>query len=190
MALSLTEAGEAAVAEANPFPALMSIFCSPQYAMPNSRCLLNEMASMIGTGLDEIMRHNPNLTTICLRAVVQVIKRVTSMGRRLTSDEETITDASSIINTSRLESDRTCLIQYICNVVQLLEQIIHVEDHIAPFVAVGGVESLLELACSGVVPGGRTLVAHLTCLSSPSIVSATFSTTSNTLSGLVKTVCR
>ena len=39
-ALSLTEAGAKAVAEANPFPAMMSIFCSPEYVMPNSRCLL------------------------------------------------------------------------------------------------------------------------------------------------------
>ena len=29
--------------------------------MPNSWCLLNEMAAIIGTNLDEFMRHNPNL---------------------------------------------------------------------------------------------------------------------------------
>ena len=40
MALSLTEAGAKAVAEANPFPSILSIFCSPSYVMPNSRCLL------------------------------------------------------------------------------------------------------------------------------------------------------
>ena len=40
MALSLTEAGAKAVAEANPFPSMLSIFCSPSYVMPNSRCLL------------------------------------------------------------------------------------------------------------------------------------------------------
>jgi hypothetical protein len=185
MALSLTEAGEAAVAEANPFPALMSIFCSPKYAIPNSRCLLNEMAAMIGTGLDEIMRHNPNLKTKCLEAVVQVIKRVVSMGRNLTSDED-----SQHVAASNLENSRTILMQYVYNVVQILEQILHVEDHIAPFVAVGGFESLLELACFGLMPGGRSLVAHLTCLSSPSIASSTYSTTFNTLSVLVKTICR
>ncbi len=189
MALSLTEAGEAAIAEADPFPALLSIFCSPTYAMPNSRCLLNEMAAMIGTGLDEIMRHNPNLKTKCLQAVVQVMKRVVGMGRSLTSDEESCTASAKAV-ASHLENSRTCLMQYVHNVVQLLEQILHVEDHIVPFVTVGGFESLLELACSGVVPGGRSLVAHLTCLSSPSIASASYSTTSNTLSILVKTICR
>ena len=48
VALSLTEASAKAVAEANPCPALLSIFCSPKYVMPNSRCHLNEMAAIIG----------------------------------------------------------------------------------------------------------------------------------------------
>ena len=185
MALSLTDAGEKAVAEANPFPSLLSIFCCPKYAMPNSRCLMNEMASMIGTGLDEIMRHNPNLKTLCLQAVVQFIKRVVIIGKTLISDEE-----SDAVADRNIDNARTQAMQYGYNVVQLLEQILHSEDHVASFVVAGGFDSLLDFACSVVTPAGRLLVAHLTCLSSTSLTSGMYSTTSSTLSVLMKTICR
>ena len=60
-ALALTEQGATDVKNANPFPAVLDIFCSPKYVMPSSRCLLNEVGAIVGTGLDEIMRHVPLL---------------------------------------------------------------------------------------------------------------------------------
>eukprot|EP00571_Detonula_confervacea_P003423 CAMPEP_0172329052 /NCGR_PEP_ID=MMETSP1058-20130122/60671_1 /TAXON_ID=83371 /ORGANISM="Detonula confervacea, Strain CCMP 353" /LENGTH=4507 /DNA_ID=CAMNT_0013046199 /DNA_START=90 /DNA_END=13614 /DNA_ORIENTATION=- len=198
-ALSLTEAGAKAVAEANPFPAILGIFCSPKYVMPNSRCLLNEMAAIIGTGLDEMMRHNPSLKTICLKAVVQVMNSVVDIGKNLISDEDGAAAAFSTENKNDataangrmkdLETARTYLMQYAYNITQILEQILHSEDHVAPFVAAGGFDSLLDMARWAVTPGGKQLVVHVTCLSSTSVASATHSTTSNTLSVLVKTVC-
>lgn len=185
IALSLTEAGAKAVAEANPFPALLSIFYSPKYVMPHSRCLLNEMGAIIGTGLDEFMRHNPNLKTICLAALVDSIGEIVKIGKELIVDEEknNAIDPKS----ENLVSSRTHQIQYVFNVVQLLEQILHGDDHLTSFVAAGGFDALLDLARWAVMPGGRSLVAQLSCLS---IASATHYTTSNTIAALVKSVCR
>ena len=183
MALSLTEAGAEAVAEANPFPALLSIICSPKYVMPNSRCMLNEMAAIIGTGLDEFMRHNPNLKAICLTALVDVIRKIVKIGQRLITDE----DCAVVEPTQDTATDRTHLMQYGFNIIQLLEQILQNDDHLTPFVAAGGFDALLDLARWAVTPGGRSLVAQLSCLS---IASGTHSTTSNTLAVLVKSVCR
>lgn len=188
MALSLTEAGAVAVAEANPFPAFLSIFCSPKYVMPNSRCMLNEIAAIIGTGLDEFMRHNPNLKSICLTALVGVIRKIVLIGQKLITDEDcAVVEFAQDTATADLESSRTHLMQYGFNIIQLLEQILHSDDHLTPFVAAGGFDALLDLARWAVTPGGRSLVAQLSCLS---IASATHSTTSNTLAILVKSVCR
>ena len=85
-ALSLTEAGAKAVSKADPFPALLSVFCSLRYITPASRCLLNEMAAIVGTGLDELMRHNPSLRRACLKAVVGAMNRAVRIGKELENE--------------------------------------------------------------------------------------------------------
>lgn len=196
MALSLTEAGAKAVAEANPFSSLLSIFCCSKYVMPNSRCLLNEMAAIIGTGLDELMRHNPNLKLICLTALVEVMGKIVKIGQSLIVAEDEAIDPNvkenvndSLPKMDDLISDRTCLMQFGFNIVQLLEQILHSDDHITSFVDVGGFDALLDLARDVVTPSGRSIVAHVTCLSGPSITTISHNT-SNTIAVLVKSVFR
>ena len=198
-ALSLTENGVKAIAEANPFSALLSVFCSPKYAMPNSRCLLNEMAAIVGTGLGEIMMHNPSLRPVVLKSVVQVMKRVAFIGKNLSKQEEerdsldpTIaslenenTESGAEIN---METARTHLMQYGYNISQVLEQMLHNEDNIPHFAEAGGFDALLELARWSITPGGRQIVAHVSCLSSPSIANVTHSSTSSTLSSAVKII--
>ena len=186
-ALSLTEVGAKAVMDANPFPALLSVFCSDRYVMPNSRCLLNEMSAIVGTGLDELMRHNPGLPPACLKAAIRVANRVATLGKHLLSDEDDILLGER--STEDLERARTHLMQFGYNITQLLEQILHNEDHVAPFVAADGFDALLELARWAAAPGGRAMVAHATCLSG-SAASATHSTTSGTLSVLAKQIVR
>lgn len=189
LALALTQDGSKAVAEANPFPALLSVFCSPKYAMPNSRCLLNEMAAVVGTGMDEIMRHNPSLRSVVLKAIVQVMNRIVYIGKTLTMIEEHHGDAvTDAFGDTDLETVRTYLMQYGHNITQLLEQIMHNEDHVPHFVDAGGFDSLLELARWSITPAGKQLVAHVTCLSSPSFGSITHSTTSGSVSVIVRTV--
>ena len=54
--------------------------------MPDSRCLLNKMAVTVGTGMDELMPHNPLMRPACLRAVVPVAGRVAYVGKNHLSD--------------------------------------------------------------------------------------------------------
>ena len=207
-ALSLTEAGAKSIADHNPFPALLSIFCMPQFVMPNSRCLLNEMAPIVGTGLDELIRHNPSLKGLVLNSVVKVMQRVIYLGKNLISDEEfavlrgeasvTGMDEDGAPPSLNLETRRTHLLQYSFNISQLVEQILHNEDHTAPFVTAGGFDALLDLARWTVTPGGagRGLVAHVSCLTAPPTARSVgtvsgrlgYSSASGTLSVLAKMV--
>eukprot|EP00804_Cyclotella_cryptica_P030429 CCRYP_008520-RB/>CCRYP_008520-RB protein AED:0.03 eAED:0.03 QI:213/1/1/1/1/1/14/495/4469 len=187
LALSLTEAGAKSISKTNPFPALLSVFCSPKFAMPNSRCLLNEMAAIVGTGMDEVMRHNPNLKSCVMKAIVQVMNRIVFIGKNLTMREEhLINESHSIFQNVDLETSRTYLMQYSHNIAQLLEQILHNEDHVPKFVDVGGVDSLLELSRWSITPAGKQFVTHVTCLSSPSIGSVTHTNISSSFGTIVK----
>ena len=142
------------------------------------------MAAIIGSGLDELMRHNPSLKTKCFKGIVLAMHRIVDIGKKLVSDED-----KAVTPTEELETSRTCLIQYSSNIVQLLEQIIHSEDHVAPFISAGGFDALLDMSRWTATPGGRALVANVTCLSAPSAASITHSSTSKTLAILVRAVC-
>jgi len=54
----------------------MALMCLLKFSMPHSLCMLNEMASIIGTGLDEVMRHVPGIKSIVIKALVALIERV------------------------------------------------------------------------------------------------------------------
>jgi len=54
----------------------MALMCLLKFSMPHSLCMLNEMASIIGTGLDEVMRHMPGIKSIVIKALVALIERV------------------------------------------------------------------------------------------------------------------
>ena len=119
---------------------------------------------------------------------MRVASRVTYMGKNLLSDEDGSAGRDGA-DAAGMETARTRFMQYGYNVTQLLAQLLHNEDHVAPFVAANGFDALLDLARWAVTPGGRPLVAHVSCLSN-SVASATHSTTSTTLSVLVKKVIR
>ena len=187
LALSLTESGAKSIKELNPFPALLSVFCSPRFAMPNSRCLLNEMAAIVGTGLDEIMRHNPiHLKPLVVKAVIQVLNRIVYVGKQLTMREESF-DIKSDNNISEEMTSRTYFVQYCCNIAQLLEQILQNEDHIPLFLNEGGVDAFLKLS-HYITPAGIHYIHHLSCLSSPSIGSVAHSNLSTSFGSIFKTI--
>jgi hypothetical protein len=186
LALSLTESGARSIKETDPFPALLSVFCSPKFAMPNSRCLLNELAAIVGTGLDEIMRHNPiNLKPLIIQAVIKVMNRIVYIGKTLTLKEG---QSSNETVEADLVTERTYLVQYSHNVSQLLEHVVHNEDHIPMFLNQGGVDALLELARWSITPAGKQFVNHVSCLSSPSIGSVTHTNISTSFNSIVRTL--
>ena len=213
-ALSLTESGARSVREADPFGPLLAVFASRKFAMPNSRCLLSEMAAIVGTGLDEIMRHTPSLSETVMKAVVRVIRRVVYLGKKLAAKEADVDGQGE-----ECERERTYIMQYgelvsvglffsiiaICNqltlpppfnppstnqhrkaynMAQLLEQILHNPEHAASFLTHGGLDALLELALHCVYPGGTSLLHHLSCVSASA--SMLHSTTANMVANHVR----
>ena len=182
-AMSLTEDGATEVIKANPFPSLLRIFYDPEYAMPKSRCLLNEMTAIVGTGLDEIMRHVPRHRPLVMKAIVEAMQDVVGIGSKLAEQEEALdlTAQQGDAQLVSLEEQRTCLMQYALNFGQMLEQILHNEEHCDPFVKAGGLDAILDLF-PYLMPSGSRFLAHVSCLSCPSVCTLTHSTTEHQLS--------
>jgi hypothetical protein len=188
-AMSLTHDGATAVLEANPFPGLLAIFYNPAFAMPKSRCMLNEMTSIVGTGLDEVMRHVPRLRPLVMKAIVEAMMNVVNMGSELAKDEEALDLIANPDDKqlASLEERRTCLMQYATNFGQMLEQILHNEEHCEPFVNAGGLDAILGLfPC--LMPSGIRFLSHVSCLSCPSVCTLTHSTTEDQLSTAFKCI--
>lgn len=182
-ALALTEDGAKAIKEVNPFPAMLRLFRHPKYAMPQSRCLLNEMTAIVGTGLDEVMRHTPLLKPLVVSAIADALNRIVLVADDLTKREQARFDGKNMEGDhppSDLENERTCLMQYVLNFGQLLEQILHNEDHCDPFVTAGGLEALLRLFPS-VMPTDYQFLSHVSSLSCPAVSTLHHSTAEESL---------
>lgn len=183
-ALALTEKGATEVKNANPFPALLNIFSSPKYVMPTSRCLLNEMGAIVGTGLDEIMRHVPSLSGKINEAIVKTLSQIVDLGKEVVEKEKNV---SSSIAAKEVEDMRTYLLQYSCNVSQLLEQILHQESHCGTFVQLGGLDALLELFPL-LIPTGSHFLSHISCMTGPSFAKISHLTNSSALTLAIRNI--
>ena len=181
-ALALTEDGAKAVKEANPFPAMLTLFRHPNYAMPKSRCLLNEMTAIVGTGLDEVMRHVQSLKPLVVSAIADALNRIVAVADDLMKREEVRFDGRNMAGMAAtdLENERSCLMQYVLNFGQLLEQILHNEDHCEPFVSAGGLDALLKLF-PAVMPTGYQFLSHVSSLSCPAVSTLHHSTAEESL---------
>ena len=160
-ALSLTDAGSNLVLKANPFPAMIKVFYTPKYAMPNSRALQGDMAAIFGTGLHEIIHHVKKLQEPCLDALNEAVEEVVKLGRELSEME---TNSPN----SLFHSERTLFLQYVSHISQLIEQVVLNEDNAKYYIKSGGISSLLSLY-EHLLPNGRTLLSHISCLSNISI---------------------
>ena len=179
-ALALTEDGAKKIKGNNPFPGLLKIFYHPKYAMPRSRCLLNEMTSIVGTGLDEIMRHVPALSKLICKAISEAMMEVVSFGEVVSKKELDLPPAVEGATPLDVDNDRSCLIQYTLNFGQILEQILHNEEHCEPFVESGGLDAILKMY-PHLMPTGDRFLAHVSCLSCPSLSTISHSTTEEAL---------
>ena len=73
---------------ANPFPALLSIFYSPDYIVTGqSRHLREELSQAVGGGLDEIIRHVPQLRDLIITSLVKSLEDIINLGDTLCKDE-------------------------------------------------------------------------------------------------------
>lgn len=180
-ALALTEDGARIVKETNPFPSMLSIFCSPLYVMPQSRCLLNDMTSIVGTGVDELMRHVPSLRPLVIEALVGIVKRIVTIGENMFGVKNSSNESGPS------ENSRTLLMQYALNISQLLEQTMQNGDHVTPFIDSGGFEALLQLYPL-LLPWRERFLTHISCLSSPCSATLTHYSASNSLLLTIKNI--
>lgn len=170
-ALALTEDGASVVLKANPYPKLISFFYNPEYAMPKSRCLLNEMPSTIGASLEDIMRNVDTLKASVFEALVEGMKQVAKLGKDIrpaaVDDEDAI-------------EKRSCLIQFILNFGQLLEQVLHHDDHVETFIEKGGFEALVGLFEVS-IPSPAVFLHYASSFSCPALCSLHHATTEDCL---------
>lgn len=188
--LSLTEEGRKAVQEANPFPSFLLLFHHSNYAMPKSRCLLNEMTTVVGTGLEDIMRHYECLKPLVLKGIADAMAKVVMFAEDLFAREREIEHASnqvSPVELQSIENERSCLIQYCLNFGQLLSQILQNEEHCDTFVEAGGLDALLRLFPAS-MPSDSQFLAYLSSLSSPSVSTLHHSTIEQTLTQALKCI--
>ncbi len=185
LALSLTEDGRKKVIEVNPIPELMALMCSPKFCMPHSRCMLNEMASIIGTGLDEVMRHVPNIKSIVIKALVALVERVVHLGTVVTQSEDHYRNKDENPLDATKNDKRVSLIHYASNVGQVLEHVLQNEDNCGDFVNSGGVDAILKLHPLLIVRGNE-LLAHISCQSAPSVANLSHSTSATTFMTAIK----
>lgn len=188
-ALSLTDDGAKSVAARNPFPSLLRLLYHPDYAMPKSRCLLNDMTGMLGNGLDEIIRHVDRLKHQVLNAIADAMKKIVVKAEDLLAREELTFQFGKPTKTPEptMEDERTCLIQYVLNFGQLLEQILQNEDNCEPFVEAGGLDAILRLFPL-LLPSSVQFISFVSCLSSPSVTSLHHSTTEESLYVTIKCI--
>ncbi|CAB1120780.1 unnamed protein product [Ectocarpus sp. CCAP 1310/34] len=141
-ALCLTHDGASRVQEANVFPA--------------SRYPEGNMTSVVGAGLDELMRHVPALRPQCIKALVSSLKELVGKGDELLKRELAGDSSAEVLN------ERTLMQQYAANFGQLLESALGRPENAKPFADAGGDEVLLSLF-SLAVPGPRALLARASC---------------------------
>lgn len=81
--------------------------------------MLNEMASIVATGLDEVMWHVPRLRPLLMNSIVETMQNVVEIGSKLSKEEEALDSAAHVHPNGELlaslEEQRTCLMQYATN---------------------------------------------------------------------------
>ena len=176
-ALALTEDGAQVVFDSNPFPGLLKVYYCPKYAMPLNRCLLNDITSFIGTGLEEVMRHVDKLKPLIIDAIVGSLRDIKQIADDLATREREVWTSPPSLD---LMNARSALIQCILNGGQILEHILQNVDNVTPFADAGGLDVVLSLF-RATLPRGRQFLAHTSALSSPSVSTLHHSTVEDVL---------
>ncbi|CAM9533904.1 unnamed protein product, partial [Chrysoparadoxa australica] len=176
--LALTTAGAEAVKKAGLFPAIFSIFSSPQYVLPASRCLQGELTMVMGSGLDELMRHVPVLKGDCLSEFVTALKKVAAEGREL-HDGECYALGSSA------EAERYRFVQYVAHMAELTDASLTKSEHAGPLFDQGGVDAILEMYRLA-LPAPRSFLAQASCVANNSTQNLSYYPAAHALSAALK----
>lgn len=161
-ALCLNTLGLASFNQANPIPSLMKIFLSTKHCevMRDS-----DLAGLLGSSMDELVRHHPSLGPTVLTQVLHVLEHISTLGEGhvggktaagfLSCEDGVIT--SDIKDDSRYFQDednvtRPVVMLYMDVSARFLEGFLQNPNHAKTFVSQGGVEFLLGFYSSSALP--------------------------------------
>jgi hypothetical protein len=160
---SITSDGEEKLLEHNPFRELMEIFICPTYSMPNSRCLLSDVASIVGTTFEDIIRNHSSFRPVIVGEISACLRRLVLMGTKLVKDEKFNHESAD------LDRSRTLFIQHAYHLSQIIEQLLSSNDEtLKQFESLGGFDQILSLYPS-LLPHGRRFLAHVSTHSAASL---------------------
>ena len=147
------------------------------------------MSSIIGTNLDEIVRHVELLKPLIVNSIVEGLRQVVAYGNgQVEKENNTLRFGQPVeLQKHSIENERSCLIQYILNFGQLLEQFLHNEDNCEPFFDAGGFDCILQLFPLS-LPSSMQFLTNISCLSSPSVSTLHHSTTEDALNVACKSI--
>ncbi len=123
----------------------LDMFVSPEFVLPSSRCLQVRVPSVVGSGLEEFMRHVPKLKVKCMSSIVAVMKQIVSTAPH---------------------QDSYLVHQYVTNMAKLLKPILSKSGNLRCFMNENGQNVLLELFPISLLPS-RSFLANLCCIDGP-----------------------
>jgi len=169
VALCLNKEGLKQVVASNVLDCLVPVFTSQEYL----RALHGETAPMLGNGLDELVRHVPEMKNKCVDMLFDIMKKIIQIGRdndkenggeegsslkdagaqsmetdndshdAQTSPAAESVDTNASVSLSGEHGDITG--QLVCNVSRLLESVLATPAMSEAFVERGGITVLLQL---------------------------------------------
>ncbi len=125
----------------------LSVFASPEFVLPSSRCHQVRVPSVVGSGLEEFMRHVPKLKVKCMSAIVAVMKQIVSTAP---------------------DQDQYLVHQYVMNLAKLLKPILSKSGNLRSFINENGLNVLSELFPISLLPP-RSFLANLSCMGAPRV---------------------
>ncbi|QDZ19375.1 HECT domain-containing ubiquitin-protein ligase [Chloropicon primus] len=84
VALCLNKKGLKAVQKSKVLDCLVSIFTSPQHC----RALQGDTPSMLGNGLDELVRHVPEMKETCIDVMFTIVDKIMGIGEELKKEQQ------------------------------------------------------------------------------------------------------
>jgi Domain of Unknown Function (DUF913) len=163
-ALSITDDGVNLVRTHSPFEALFTIFHQAQYVYPESQIMIGDLPGLFGSSVEELLRHHPALSGMCIGAVVKVLNDV---GKLALEDNYSSSYNVDFNRFLRHMSHATAILSFL---EPILGSVIGMgssrKQVIAEFINYGGVEASLQLVRGALGPP-RFLLTSLSCSVDP-----------------------
>ncbi|KAJ1515745.1 hypothetical protein HMI56_001495 [Coelomomyces lativittatus] len=142
-AISLNHAGLECVADSNALNSFLSIFISKDH-LP--LLIENDHASILGSGMDELLRHQPMLRPKVMQFMFDILKQFTELGQRTSSTLNLILPDSTVPSTSSTStSSSNDVFLSIDAISRFLTGLLHSNAHSKDFLERGGLNYLISV---------------------------------------------